>query len=71
MGENKQVPAFDKCWFSDPNAMCRTLVSQNQWCYPQTSDIRRTLEGNKIVDHSDVLGASPIDDHIWCVIKYV
>ena len=30
--------------------------------YPQTSDIRHTLVGNKIVDHSDVLvvGASPI-----------
>ena len=25
----------------------------------QTSDIRGTLVGNKIVDHSDVVGASP------------
>ena len=25
----------------------------------QTSNIRRTLVGNKIVDHSDVVGASP------------
>ena len=28
--------------------------------YCQTSDISRTLVGNKIVDHSDVVGASPI-----------
>ena len=28
--------------------------------YRQTSNIRRTLVGNKIVDHSDVVGASPV-----------
>ena len=28
--------------------------------YSQTSDISHTLAGNKIVDHSDVVGASPI-----------
>ena len=27
---------------------------------PQTSDISNTLLGNKIVDHSDVVGASPV-----------
>ena len=27
--------------------------------YRKTSDIRRTLVRNKIVDHSDVVGASP------------
>ena len=26
----------------------------------QVSNIRRTLEGNNIVDHSDVVGASPV-----------
>ena len=26
--------------------------------YRQTSNIRRTLEGNKIYDHSDIVGAS-------------
>ena len=30
--------------------------------YRQTSNIRCTLVGNKIVDHSDVAGASPIGD---------
>ena len=28
--------------------------------YPQISDIRRTLISSKIVDHSDVVGASPV-----------
>ena len=28
--------------------------------YHKVSNIRRTLEGNKIVDHSDVVGASPV-----------
>ena len=28
--------------------------------YRQVSNIRRTLQGNKIVDHSDVVGASPV-----------
>ena len=28
--------------------------------YRQVFDLRRTLIGNKIVDHSDVVGASPV-----------
>ena len=28
--------------------------------YRETSNIRRTLVGNKIVDHSDIVGASPV-----------
>ena len=28
--------------------------------YRKTSNIRRTLVGNKIGDHSDVVGASPV-----------
>ena len=28
--------------------------------YRQVSNIRRTLVGNLIVDHSDVVGASPV-----------
>ena len=34
------------------NVLCRM--------YRQTSNIRRTLMGTKIVDHSDVVGASPV-----------
>ena len=30
------------------------------YVYRQTSNIRRTLAGNEIVDHSDVVGASPV-----------
>ena len=32
----------------------------NIYSYRETSNIRRTLVGNKIVDHSDVVGASPV-----------
>ena len=28
--------------------------------YRQVSNIKRTIVGNKIVDHSDVVGASPV-----------
>ena len=28
--------------------------------YGKTSNIRHALEGNNIVDHSDVVGASPV-----------
>ena len=28
--------------------------------YPQVSNIKRTLVGNENVDHSDVIGASPV-----------
>ena len=28
--------------------------------YRQISNIKRTVVGNKIVDHSDVVGASPV-----------
>ena len=30
------------------------------WDYRQVSNIRHTLGGNKIVDNSDVVGASPV-----------
>ena len=36
---------------------------RNQWInllYRQISNIRRTFEDNQIVDHSDVVGASPV-----------
>ena len=41
----------DTCSVSDLNFIFR---------YRQVSNIRRTLVGNKIVDHSDVVGASPV-----------
>ena len=30
------------------------------WCYRKIFNMRRTLVGNKIVDHFDVVGASPV-----------
>ena len=43
---------------------CHEGTLTNTWfldtCYSQVSNIRRTLVGNKIVDNSDVVGASPV-----------
>ena len=41
---------------------CMQLISPlpSQYTYRQVSNIRRTLIGNKIIDHSDVVGASPV-----------
>ena len=38
-----------------PNATRLFMISN----YRQVSNVMRTLVGNKIVDHSDVVGASP------------
>ena len=35
-------------------------IVHSQAMYRQVSNISRTLVGNKIVDHSDVVGASPV-----------
>ena len=37
-------------------------IKAPQYWYRKTSNISRTLVGNKIVDHSDVVGASPVGD---------
>ena len=37
-----------------------TKVSSRKKCYRKTSNISRTLVANKIVDNSDVVGASPV-----------
>ena len=41
-------------------AQLHVAAQQTYVAYRQTSNIRRALVGNKIVDHSDVVGASPI-----------
>ena len=38
----------------------RTYILVADFIYRKTSNIRRTLVGNKIVDHSDVVGALPV-----------
>ena len=40
--------------------MIQTMWSFYLMNYRKTSDISRTLVGNKIVDNSDVVGASPV-----------
>ena len=45
--------------------MANNVVSISMWSgqydiYRQISNIRRTLVGNDIIDHSDVVGASPV-----------
>ena len=44
--------------------MKTSIIMQNNdrisWMYRKVFNIRRTLVGNKIVDHSDVVGASPV-----------
>ena len=35
-------------------------MGQHYYTYYQTSNISHTIEGNRIVDHSDVVGALPI-----------
>ena len=37
----------------------KVLQTSLQYCYRKTSNIIRTLESNKIVDNSDVVGAAP------------
>ena len=51
LGQKVLVDAFSlSCWFTDVQVVV----------YRKTSNIRCTLVGNKIVDHSDVVGASPV-----------
>ena len=44
---------------SNSNALTMELVRYRAK-YRKVSNIRRNLVGNKIVDHSDVVGASPV-----------
>ena len=41
------------------NVIMKMLIKSVE-TYRQVSNIRRTLVSNKIVDHSDVVGASPV-----------
>ena len=50
---------FESVWYYTINVCVsgRQSVDDN---YRKVSNISRTLVGNKIVDHSDVVGASPV-----------
>ena len=50
-------------WFTDFHISLFILFNNcepSHNAYRQVSNIRRTLVGNKIVDNSDVVGASPV-----------
>ena len=44
----------------NPGFLLKSQVKNHHMKYRKTSNISRTLVGNKIVDHSDVVGASPV-----------
>ena len=58
----KQYLSSQKCTTLYFEIMCFLQMCSYHpiWTYHQTSNIRCTLVGNKIVDHSDVVGASPV-----------
>ena len=47
---------FQQIWYLFKYAYSMYFMN----AYHQVSNIRRTLLGNEIVDHSDVVGASPV-----------
>ena len=53
---------FSSVWWQMANdsVLLWTSCDSLQYSYIQTSKIRATLVSNKIVDHSDVVGASPV-----------
>ena len=63
-------PRVFRCWtsllFNLPESFCSKIYNYNPDCKPvcfyyrKVSNIRRTLVGNKIVDHSVVVGALPV-----------
>ena len=58
LGEHNLV----KYWWTDMTlgASYPSVCNQSVCGYCKTSNIRHTVEGNIIVDHSDVVGASPV-----------
>ena len=47
-------------WYLTGNTRQRVVDRLLSYMYRKTSNISRTLVGNKIVDNSDVVGASPV-----------
>ena len=45
---------------NDNNGRSSHFFLTSHSIYRQVSNIKRTLEGTEIVDHSDVVGASPV-----------
>ena len=61
---SEQYPAYGSVLidysFKQRHQKPRLSLEQRLCKYRQTSNIRHTWEGNKIVDHSDAVGASPV-----------
>ena len=67
LSENLKFQVNCSIWLSDLSSgienKCEIRnchISQGPMSYRQTSNISRTLVGNKIVDHSNVVEASPV-----------
>ena len=59
VGHMGSIPSRRGELFHIPIFRCHNMIWVFQ-AYHKTSNIRRTILGNKIVDHSDVVGASPV-----------
>ena len=57
--DNNSVAVMTWCRISD-KPLPEPMITQLSETYRQVSNIRHTLVGNEIVDHSDVVGASPV-----------
>ena len=57
---NEKDRFLDKYFITRPSRSEPDGLPAKPGVYRQVSNIRRTLVGNKIVDHSDVVGASPV-----------
>ena len=54
-----------ECWWnmmklSSESTKIDDMTRTETWKYRQASNIGRAFVGNKIIDHSDVVGASPV-----------
>ena len=56
----KKTLAKNVHWLVNPMSVILHGYFTQYHAYRKTSNIRHTLVGNKIVDHSDVVGASPV-----------
>ena len=57
---NKLVQILKHAYIIHTNQDLKQYMQMKWLIYRQVSNIRHTLVGNQIVDHSDVVGASPV-----------
>ena len=56
----KKLFHFRSVWYQVEGSVNYLALHLREHVYRKVSNIRRTVVGNKIVDHSDVVGASPV-----------